>query len=277
MNWPGLKRRIRLQPNLIDPYRKISHREARRIWKEQGRPDVFELLEGARKKSGMTPEEWQALTGLKIRNTRATHSLALRRWAVACAFVLLFSAFLAFTAPGRAFAAKVYKTFTTIVENYIRISTDEVPGINVEPRTEIHESSLNSVNSVSEVYDQVNDTIFYLPRTKYTLKSITVTNSRARGQSVSSEYVMDQTSIYIVQRWPLDDQKNEVTIKMDDAIYHPTYGPNGLLFEGVYTEKENSYHGIAMESSYIIAIDIEHISSLEDIDDIVYDLLSFNG
>ncbi len=277
MNWPGLKRRIRFQPNLIDPYRKISYREARRIWKEHGRPDVLELLEGVRKKSGMTPEEWQALTGLKVKNARVIHSAALRRWAAACVFVLLFSAFLAFTAPGRAFAAQVYRTVVTIVENYIRISTDEDPSIKLEPRTEIHESSQDSVNSVSEVYDQINDTIFYLPDTKYTLKSITVTNSRARGRSVSSKYVIDQTSIYIVQRWPLDEQKKDVGIKMDDAIYHSTYGSNSLLFEGVYTEKENTYHGIAMESSYIIAVDIEHIFTLEDIDDIVSDLLPYDG
>ncbi len=277
MNWPELKRRIRLQPNLIDPYRKISYREARRIWKEQGRPDVLELLEGARKKNGMTPKEWQALTGLTIKSTRVTHGAALRRWAAACAIVLLFSAFLAFTAPGQAFAAKVYKVIVEIVDNYIRISTDEVPTIHVAPRTEIHESSQNSVASVSEAFTQVNDTIFYLPSTKYTLQSISVTNSRARGRSVSSKYATGQTSIYIVQRWPLDNQKKEAMLKKDDAIYHSTYGPNSLLFEGVYTEKENSYHGIAMQSSYAIAVDIENIFTLEDIDDIVCDLLPYNG
>ncbi|HWR23458.1 MAG TPA: hypothetical protein VN366_08270, partial [Feifaniaceae bacterium] len=140
MNWPGLRRRIRLKPYLIDPYRKISRREARRIWKEQGRPDVFELLEGARKKAGMTPEEWQTLTGLKVKNARAAaHSAVLRRWAIACAVVLALSAFLALTAPGQAFAAKVYRTVVTIIENYIKISSPDVPYINIEPQTDVQD------------------------------------------------------------------------------------------------------------------------------------------
>lgn len=277
MKWYRLKRRIRLKPNLIDPYRSISHREARRIWRKEGRPGVFEVLEGARKKAGKTPEEWEALTGLKQKRTYHTPRAAVRRWAFACVFVLLIGAFLTFTAPGRAFAAKVYKTFTTIMENYIRISTKESSDdISTEPNVQQHAVTQDTLQSIADAFDRINQPLLYLPDSKYTLVSLTIGNNNVRGPSVSTEYSFEGMSIYIVQLWPADGQEKDIRIQLDAATLHSAYS-NGLTFNGAYTARDSTYYGGTIYESSTTTVTIENVASIEDVNEVLQDLLFFEN
>ena len=277
MKWNRLKRRIRLKPDLIDPYRSISHREARRIWNTEGRPGVLEILEGARKKAGKTPEEWEALTGLRQKRAYHAPGAAVRRWAFACVFVLLIGAFLAFTAPGRAFAAKVYKTFTTIVENYIRISAKEsVDDISTEPYMQRHPVVRDNSQSIADAFDQIKQPLLYLPDTKYKLVSLMIENGKARGLSLSIEYSLKDMSIYIVQFWPPGGQEKDIRIQLNDATLHSAYS-NGLVFDGVYTDRDNTYHGGTIYESSTIAIDIENVYSIADVDTVLQDITFYGN
>lgn len=274
MNWPRLKRRLRLQPYLIDPYRSISHREARRIWRKEGRPDVLELLEGARKKAGKTPEEWRALTGLHTKDTRVSHGTALRRWAIACVFVLLASAFLAFTAPGRAFAVQVYRTFTTIAENILNIRATEEPDTSdVEPKAEISEDEKVKLSSLAEAHKKIEKPLLYLGKDKYDLQDVTVTNRETMGLMIISKYTDSEgRSIDLLQRWPLDGQQIQLDLTFENAIHHISYSPTGLVFDGAYVEIDNSYQGGTVQDSMLITIEIVPIQSLETIDAIIQDI-----
>ncbi len=272
MKWPGLKRRLRLKPYLIDPYRSISHREARRIWKEQGRPDIWELLEGARKKAGKTPEEWQALTGLKAKRPHASHA-TIRRWAVACVFVLLAGAFLAFTAPGRAFAAQVYKTFTTIAEN-IFIRKEEHPAESyAEPRSEHEDSDSVKVASLEDAYASIGRPLLYFPDKQYVLKSIETRKTQS-GTILITQYVRDDVTIHLVHRWPQEGQDSELTIQLLDGEYHSVYTASGLLMEGTYAE-DHTYQGGTVGDDFTIKIILEHLEDADEIASIIQPIMFF--
>lgn len=277
MNWPRLKRRLCLQPYLIDPYRSISYREARRIWRKEGRPDALKLLEGARKKAGMTPEEWRALTGLPIKATRVPHSTALRRWAIACVFVLLASAFLACTAPGRAFAAKVYRTFTTIAENILNIrATEERDASVVEPKAEISKDETARFLSLDEAYRKIQQPLLCFEKSNYDLKDITVTHRDTMGLTILSKYTDSEgRRIDLYQRWPLDGQQIQLDLTFENAVHHTSYSPTGLVFDGAYVAIDRSYHGGAIQDSMLTTIEITPIEDLETIDAIIQDITYF--
>ena len=278
MNWPELKRQLRLQPYRIDPYRSISHREARRIWKAQGRPDVLELLEGARIKSGKTPAEWEALTGLKPKRNRVSHSAIIRRWAVACAFVLLMSAFLAFTVPGRAFAAKVYNTFTTIVENILNIRVTEEPdNSNIEPNASTLENQNLKFSSLDEAKNEVERPLLYLADPNYVLEDIDISTSQFMGLIVLSTYLSSNDTIIIIeQRWPIDGQKAELNLLMPSGEHYSFDSSSGLSFEGVYIEADHSYFGGAIHNSMLITVNAVPIDNPQTAEYIIENMQFYN-
>ncbi len=270
MNWPGLKRRLRLQPYLIDPYRSISYREARRIWRKEGRPDVLELLEGARKKAGKTPEEWRALTGLHTKDTRVSHGTALRRWAIACVFVLLASAFLAFTAPGRAFAVQVYRTFTTIAENILNIRATEEPDTSdVEPSAAILKNEKLKLSSLDEAQSRLEGPLLYFTGEDFRLESIQIEDSATKGLVVSSKYTTQKETILLNQRWPLENQKAEINISFENAIHYAVNTSLGLVFDGAYTEKDHTYAGGSIQDKVLITVRISEVMELERVKHII--------
>ncbi len=124
MKWIRLKNRICSKPELIDPYRVMSYRAAKKTWKIQGRPDTWEFMEGARIKAAKTPSEWEALTGIS-RKKHVSSVNASRRLAIALIVVILMASFMACTVPGRALAKAIYETFTTFVGNMLYISMEQ--------------------------------------------------------------------------------------------------------------------------------------------------------
>lgn len=271
MKWNRLKRRIRLKPDLIDPYRSISHREARRIWRKEGRPGVFEVLEGARKKAGKTPEEWEALTGLRQKQAYPAPGAAVRRWTVACAVVLLIGAFLAFTAPGRAFAAKVYQTFTTIAENILNIrATEERNTSDVEPNAGVSEDERIKLSSLDEAAKQADHDLLYLANKEFLLESIDIRSSQVTGLIVWSKYkTPDKITIIIQQRWPLNGQKAELDLLFENATYYASISPTGLIFQGAYTKDDQTYLGGAIQDNMLITINISPVSQPEGVNPII--------
>ncbi len=267
MKWYRLKRRIRLKPNLIDPYRSISYREARRIWRTEGRPGALEILEGARKKAGKTPEEWEALTGLKQKQTYRTPGAAVRRWAFACVFVLLVSAFLAFTAPGRAFAAKVYRTFTTIAEN-IFIRKEENPSVSyLEPRSEYDDGNSVKMESLQNAYESIGKPFLYFPDKQYSLTSIETVKNQS-GTILITQYTKGDVLIHLIHRWPQKGQENKLVIQRLDEQYYSTYTSSGLLIEGIYAE-DHTYQGGTVGDDFIIKVILEQVTNASEIESIV--------
>ena len=271
MKWYRLKRRIRLKPNLIDPYRSISYREARRIWRTEGRPGALEILEGARKKAGKTPEEWEALTGLKQKQTYRTPGAAVRRWAFACVFVLLVSAFLAFTAPGRAFAAKVYRTFTTIAENILNIrATEERDTSEIEPEAALIKTERIKLSSLHEAQQESGKSLLYLPTASYILDEIRINHSETMGLIVWTKYTGSANStILIEQRWPLEGQSSDLNLFFENASYYSTNTALGLIFHGAYLEGSKSYLGGAIQEEVLITLNVDCIDHPEEVDEIV--------
>ncbi len=293
MTWSKLKKKIRNRPSLIDPYRSISYKQARRLWKELGRPDAMELMEGARIKAGKTREEWEAITGLSFRKLRKLERPRVfgisRRFAIACIIALLFASFLAFTTPGRTLAHAIYETFSTIIGDMLHISvTDDLDAMLIEPKTPapaegngpeslvLSENSEQAEASLAQAQAQVDEPLLYLEGENYHLENIAASNSNVMGTMVESIYRLDGHEILLTQRWPLENQPMEANLNLEEGTYYASASEIGLHFEGAYVEADHSYLGGTISDSMIVFIQISNISDLNGIDKIVSDIAYYD-
>lgn len=292
MTWSKLKKKIRNRPSLIDPYRSISYKQARRLWKELGRPDAMELMEGARIKAGKTREEWEAITGLSFRKLRKLERPRVfgmsRRFAIACIIALLFASFLAFTTPGRTLAHAIYETFSTIIGDMLHISTtDDLDVMLIEPKTPSPaegrpESLVLSENSeqmealLAQTQAQADKPLLYLEGGNYHLENITASDSKVMGTMVESIYLLDGHEIRLIQRWPLEDQPMEANLNLQEGTYYASASEIGLHFEGAYVEADHSYLGGTITDSMIVLIQISNVSDINSVDEIVSDVAYYD-
>lgn len=289
MTWSKLKKKIRNRPSLIDPYRSISYKQARRLWKELGRPDAMELMEGARIKAGKTREEWEAITGLSFRKLRKLERPRVfgisRRFAIACIIALLFASFLAFTAPGRTLAHAIYETFSTIIGDMLHISTtDDLDAMLIEPKTPapaegngpeslvLSENSEQAEASLAQAQAQVGEPLLYLEGENYHLENIAASNSNVMGTMVESIYQLDGHEIRLIQRWPLENQPKEVNLNLEEGAYYLSTSKTGLNFEGTYTEVDRSYVGGTVTDSMVVLIYINEVTDPDNVNEIIGDV-----
>lgn len=291
MTWYKLRKKIRNRPSLIDPYRSISYEQARKLWKELGRPDAMELMEGARIKAGKTREEWESITGLSFRKFKKQERFCVlgvsRRWAIACIIVLLFASFLAFTTPGRTLAHAIYETFSAIIGDMLHISiTDDLDAMLTAPQTPSppeggSESPVLFANgeqkeaSLAQVQAQLDEPLLYLKGGKYHLDNISVSDSKVMGMLIESAYRLDGHEIRLIQRWPLEDQPMETNLNLEEAVYYAASTEIGLTFEGAYTKVDQSYVGGTVTDTMTVLIYINNLSDLNTVDKIASHIACF--
>ena len=268
MKWFRLKKRIRLNPAMLDPYRQLNIRQARAKWREVGRPTAAELMDGARIKAAKSNSEWEEITGYKDTSVE-TRTVRLRRLAIVCAVALLLALFMTFTVPGRALAQTIYNAITTIIGDMLYIQNSNSP-LNNEPQYQSSESSINT--TLSAINKQLNRPLLYLKGADYILKSAVISDGGYKGLVVELNYAIDTTDIYITQRWPLNDQPIDASIGMSNGLYHEAHSGMGLSFIGAYTENDQSYVGSIIMDSEDVSIRISNASSLSAIDKIVHDI-----
>lgn len=271
IKWIKLKKKISDNPSMIDPYRIMNYRAAKKTWKEQGRLSTWELMEGARIKAAKTPSEWEALTGIK-REYKGETSSATRRWAIALIIIILFSSFMAFTVPGRALAKKLYDVFTTFVGNMLYVSySSDLDKILEAPEKEFDNNTIH-VYSIEEAYDYVKQPIHYLADERYTFICITISESKAKGELVSIDYEFNDMQINLRQRWIPEASLLETSLSLDNGQYLETITDSDVHFYGSYTEGDCSYLGIALLDNSTLYVGIEHVNDTKLISSILNDI-----
>lgn len=273
MKWMRLRNRIRANPALLDPDRQLSIRQARAKWREVGRPSADELMGGARKKAGKSRQEWQKITGYKERDDRRT--LRLRRLAVVSIIALLLALFMAFTAPGRAFALAIYKVFTTITNNELSISTQEKPEAQM-PIPEYSKAEGQKEVSLSEIRNQLPHALLYLQGEQYGIKSINIVKSQFMGISVESQYQFEDAVVYITQRWLLENQFPDVKINLNSGEYFQIDTSSGYTIQGSYTESDHAYVGGIVTNNMSAIIGINNIDSMASAKEVLSAISLYN-
>lgn len=274
MKWIRLRNRIRSKPELIDPYRVMSYRAAKKTWKIQGRPDTWEFMEGARIKAAKTPSEWEALTGIS-RKQCVSSANASRRLAIALIVVILMASFMACTVPGRALAKEIYETFTTFVGNMLYVTTEP----NTNDKVPIPEEGIGSnfyINqSIVEAYADINQPLLYLNDNKYNAGEITVSKDKMIGTSLFTNYRLDDIQINIIQRWFPEGYVYDTNILLENAQYFTTKINDHLQFYGSYTDFDHTYIGTTLVKSSVVYVTITNIYNIEIIDQILNDLIYY--
>lgn len=271
MKWNRLKNRIRSKPELIDPYRVMSYRAAKKTWKIQGRPDTWDFMEGARIKAAKTPSEWEALTGIS-RKQYVSSVNASRRLAIALIVVILMASFMACTVPGRALAKAIYETFTTFVGNMLYISTEQDMEAPIPVPVEGSTNSIRNFNSLEEASQQLTQPLLYFHNGKYIWQNTSIEETEVNGKSISTEYLLDNILIKITQQWLPEGYPVDTDILLDNAEYFSINIDLGIQIYGAYTEQDHSYYGSTIMDPCIIHIGIMNIPEKESISDILNDL-----
>lgn len=268
MKWTRLRNRIRANPALLDPDRQLSLRQARAKWRKVGRPTVAELMGGARRKAGMSQQEWKQLTGYEDREKR--RPLRMRRLAIVSIVALVLALFMVFTAPGKALAQAIYETFTTIIGNVLHISAQQDPSF-ATSAPEYSKSEVQTLGTLSDIAAQIEGPVFYLKGEQYVLVNRRIAELEFIDTSLETEYQYGDISIYITQRWFLKNQPEDSNIDLDGE-YSPINAGDGYIFQGVYTEADHTYVGGLSMCGTSVTIGINNIDDLATAKNIVLDV-----
>ena len=273
--WIKLKNRISDNPSLIDPYRIMNYRAAKKAWRVHGRLSTWEFMEGARIKAAKTPSEWEALTGIK-RKHKGEISSATRRWAIALMIIILISSFLTFTVPGRALAKKLYEVVTTFVGNMLYVGTaSEINSINQVPERGTADDPTR-VSSLQDACAQIKEPILCLNSEKYEINSITLSNARAAGRLMVTEYTLDDVKIALIQKWPPEGTPLELNLLLENGEYHEYVNQINLHFYGSYTEKDRTYFCGTINAPSTGYVCINDVSDFESVESILSDITFYS-
>lgn len=288
MGWYKTKRIILNKPYLIDPYRQISLNEAKELWRRAGYPNDEELLNRACLIAGKTSTEWSFLFNrekdrkqaffAKLKNVKLFGKPAI----IVSTIVLALIALLTFTAPGRAFAKKIYNTITKIIEDILYIRPDDTSFQNDSlilpqdiPDHENKEEGTKEYTSLKEAQEYIGKSIIFLDNLEYTVTDIIVTESPISGTILEFSYRgSSEIGISIVQQWTDNISDRALSIDISNTDYHKKELSMGFFIEGTLTE-DNIYNGFAIIEDIVFTISINSETLSWDTINAILDNLSF--
>ena len=286
MRWGKLKRKLlRPKPYLLDPLRVRSRREVERMIREEGVPPAMEVLESARIRAKLDPEQWEALIGMtqeelarKCRKvTPVRFGSVSRRVALAIGLVLLAAVFLAATPPGRAVARSFYNAVSELIGNILHVQSSAevgpmlaVPSVSgLEEEIELH------FDSIDALADYVEHPVYYLAGSDAVLEDITLTESWQMGERIETTYSVNDVTVTLIQMERLYATVKDDIIAGADSLYE-SKGNGGINVSGVYVEEDASFVGTMVNEEYVFNCVLENCEDEAGIQAIL-DLLSRKG
>ena len=262
------KKVILEKPYLIDPYRSISLKEARRLWRLSGYPADEVLLEAA---TSLTTNEKisRKLVRLKKNNRppvfeKLRYAFTFKKAAlVAYSVGLLLVGFMMFSVPGRAFAMSVYNAVTKIVQNmlYIRPTSENFPDQtqSIEPNP-IPQSSIEDYEihprGLIEAYNHLDNTFIALNSPSYSITNLEIKWSSISGLTFDAIYTSHEgVNIIIRHRWPVDLNELEVNVDISDKNYRSKDLKAGFPIAGILSD-DNIYVGFSLWNNAVLTISI---------------------
>lgn len=288
MRWGKLKRKLlKPKPYLLDPLRVRSRREVERMIREEGVPPAMEVLESARIRAKLDPEQWEALIGMtqeelarKCRKvTPVRFGSVSRRVALAIGLVLLAAVFLAATPPGRAVARSFYNAVSELIGNILHVQSSAevgpmlaVPSVSgLEEEIELH------FDSIDALADYVEHPVYYLAGSDAVLEDITLTESWQMGECIETTYSVNDATVMLIQaERPYTEAKGSVVIIGTGSQLRKFECGGGINVYGVYTEQDASFVGTTVNEEYVLNCVFQNCGDAAGIQAIL-DLLSRKG
>jgi len=276
------------KPYLLDPLRVRSRREVKRLIREEGAPSAMEVLESARIRAKLDPEQWEALIGMSqeelARKCRKVAPVRLgsvsRRVALAIGLVLLAALFLAATPPGRAFARSFYNAVSELIGNilHVQASAEAGPVLAVPSVSGLEEEIELHFDSIDALADYVEHPVYYLASSDAVVEDITFTELENLGKRIEITYSVSDVTITLIQAERLYTEAKEAVIIGAGAgnQLRKFKCSSGIDIFGVYTEQDASFVGTTVNEEYVLNCVFENCGDEAGIQAIL-DMLSRKG
>ena len=202
MRWKKRKKIWAEHPYLIDDAFHMSMKQAMERQEEEGYLTFEEMIEAAKARSDLPASAWAPVDRV-INNRpkrgslwRSSHSIAIKKWAIACLCIVLVAAYFCFTPSGRASAASIAKMVMRFMGNGIEY-------IPTEPAT----SSSGEMEQVvfadfDEAQKAFGRQFLRLHGDAFTLESLILYDDPRAGKSLSAVYsYSDGLMVELQQHW----------------------------------------------------------------------------
>lgn len=288
MRWGKLKRKLLMpKPYLLDPLRVRSRREVKRLIREEGAPSAMEVLESARIRAKLDPEQWEALIGMSqeelARKCRKVAPVRLgsvsRRVALAIGLVLLAALFLAATPPGRAFARSFYNAVSELIGNilHVQASAEAGPVLAVPSVSGLEEEIELHFDSIDALADYVEHPVYYLASSDAVVENITFTESGNLGKRTEITYSVNGATVMLIQAERLyTEAKQSIVIIGTGSQLRKFECGGGINIFGVYTEQDASFVGTTVNEEHVLNCMLENCGDEAGVQAIL-DMLSRKG
>ena len=266
IKWLLFKKRLIKNPWSLDPYRKVSEKEAARLIKARGGyPSATHIMELARIKFGKTPEEWFSMTGFRaasdVREQKMRRLLPYKRIAVAAICIILLTAYLGFTPSGRALAETIYTTITEFFEGMIYIhpkgtNYGDTEELAVEDASADYESQ-TAFSSLDELSKEFEKGFFYFDDKQFIQKQFYFTEYSWKTPSITLGYMYRGADIILFEEYP-------TTYDINLAIsgkYISYQLPTGSILEGSYDKESRSFSAATAYDGLVLSIYIDNVES----------------
>lgn len=278
IKWWLFKRKLMKNPWSLDPYRKISEREAARLIRVRGGyPSATHIMELARMKSGKTPDEWFSITGFRakpnVRERKMRLLIPYRKIAVAAICVVFLTAYLGFTPSGRALAETIYTTITEFFDGMLYMhpvgtNSDDIVEPAVEDASMIPEKEID-FSSINEIRTNFGKGFFYLSNEKYEIKQICMIEYSWKDASVILRYVYGLADIALVAEYPAEQD-----IKLSTSGKYCSFLlSTGSILEGSFYDADHSFAGATVYNDLVFSVYINNVTSVSEIKNIASDLI----
>ena len=240
MRWKKRKKIWAEHPYLIDDAFHMSMKQAMERQEEEGYLTFEEMIEAAKARSDLPASAWAPVDRV-INNRpkrgslwRSSHSIAIKKWAIACLCIVLVAAYFCFTPSGRASAASIAKMVMRFMGNGIRY-------IPTEPATsssgEMEQVVFADFDEVQKAFDRQ---FLRLHGDEFTLESLILYDDPRAGKLLSAQYAhLEGTEVYLMQDWDQttsswleyrsDETIQEVQLWDGTLAYWATGSPDGRM------------------------------------------------
>jgi hypothetical protein len=234
--------------------------------REEGVPPAMEVLESARIRAKLNPEQWEALIGMsqeelarKCRKVTPVRFGRLgsvsRRVALAIGLVLLAALFLAATPPGRAVARSFYNAVSELIGNILHVqsSAEAGPVLAVPSVSGLEEEIELHFDSIDALADYVEHPVYYLAGSDAVVEDITFTESENLGKRAEITYSVNGAAVILIQaeRLYTAGKGDGVIVSTSNQLRKFECG-GGISIFGIYTEQDASFVGTMVNEEYVL-------------------------
>lgn len=248
MRWKKRKKIWAEHPYLIDDAFHMSMKQAMERQEEEGYLTFEEMIEAAKARSDLPASAWAPVDRV-INNRpkrgslwRSSHSIAIKKWAIACLCIVLVAAYFCFTPSGRASAASIAKMVMRFMGNGIEY-------IPTEPATsssgEMEQVVFADFDEAQKAFDRQ---FLRLHGDAFTLESLILYDDPRAGKLLSAIYAYSNgLTVELQQHWDRttsswlqynsDETIQEVQLWDGTLAYCATGSPVGsMTINGVWQD-----------------------------------------